>query len=179
VWIICLNPSWQDLFPSSDSSRVSPHRFSTAYSYAVKSPLASIHFAEYYSFLYYSAETWGFHFREAKILDYDDDDADIVRFVIKICDTGSKSYSAWSRLYWRARVTIRTERPEYPENLTDLMAASYDGHHGVVKALLRSGAEIDRKDTMGWTALSRAIEKGHYAIVHASFTSRSEGRLPV
>lgn len=115
----------------------------------------------YYNFLHYSSETWGFHFREASILD---DDADIVHFAMKICDTGSKSYSAWSRFYWGRGLFTTTKTPERPENLTDLMVASYFGHPGIVKALLKSGAEINRTDAMGRTALSWAAEERSWVV---------------
>ncbi|KAH7132738.1 hypothetical protein EDB81DRAFT_845400 [Dactylonectria macrodidyma] len=133
-----------------------------------------------YAFLDYSAKTWGAHFREAGIID----NAAIIPFALRICDPDSKSYTVWFRIYWK---TTRIRTTKY---FTDLMLASYYGHHVVVKVLLEKGDDIDSKDNddttgheaivklllekgadveskgkNGRTPLSWAAEKGHEAIV--------------
>ncbi|KAH7186845.1 hypothetical protein DER44DRAFT_801796 [Fusarium oxysporum] len=50
-----------------------------------------------HTFLDYSAQNWGAHFREADIIDY----ASIIPFALRICDPDSKSYSIWFRIYWK------------------------------------------------------------------------------
>ena len=43
---------------------------------------------------------------------------------------------------------------------TALIIASESGHSGIVKVLLQCGANVDRKNSSGWTALMKASEKG-------------------
>jgi ankyrin repeat protein len=104
----------------------------------------------------YSAETWGTHFREAGFID----DDSIVPFALKICDTGSKSYSVWFRIYWKTPGKMTTKC------FTDLMIGSYYGHYVIVKLLLDKGAEVEAKDSRyGQTPLSLAAENGYEAVV--------------
>jgi ankyrin repeat protein len=46
-----------------------------------------------------------------------------------------------------------------------LLWAAEEGHEAVVKLLLEKGAELEAKDSSGWTALIWAAEKGHEAVV--------------
>ncbi|GKU10748.1 unnamed protein product, partial [Fusarium langsethiae] len=108
-----------------------------------------------HQFLDYSAKAWGAHFRKA---DFRDDDI-VIPSALRICDTGSKSYSVWFRIYWETLGTGTTKR------FTDLMIASYYGHHVIVKLLLDKDAEIDAKDENGRTPLSWAARNGHDAVV--------------
>ncbi|EXK24138.1 hypothetical protein FOMG_19122 [Fusarium oxysporum f. sp. melonis 26406] len=128
-------------------------------------------------FLEYSAETWGAHFRKAGIID----DATIIPFALRICDSGSMSYSVWFRIYWK---TTGRSTTKY---FTDLMLASYYGHRVIVKQLLEKGAEIEAKDSeYGGTPLSWAAGNGHKATVKlllekgAGVESKDEfGRTPL
>ncbi|KAL9561163.1 hypothetical protein ACKAV7_014518 [Fusarium commune] len=114
------------------------------------------HCVDKHSFLDYSAKTWGAHFRKAEFID----DDSIVPFVLGICDTGSKSYSVWFRIYWKTSGRSPTKC------FTDLMIASYYGHRVIVKLLLEKGEEIETKDSKyGQTPLSWAARNGHEAVM--------------
>ncbi|KAL3599795.1 hypothetical protein FPOAC2_04023 [Fusarium poae] len=108
-----------------------------------------------HQFLDYSAKAWGAHFRKA---DFRDDDI-VIPSALRICDTGSKSYSVWFRIYWGTFGTGTTER------FTDLIIASHYGHHVIVKLLLDKDAEIEAKDNGDRTPLSWAARSGREAIV--------------
>ncbi|OKO97966.1 Ankyrin repeat domain-containing protein 50 [Penicillium subrubescens] len=111
---------------------------------------------DYQAFLDYSARTWGAHFREADITG----DAAIIPSALKICDSDSKSYSAWLRIYWETTFT------RIPDNFTNLMLSSHYGHRAVVKLLLENGADIEARDSdYGQTPLLWATESGHEAVV--------------
>jgi ankyrin repeat protein len=117
---------------------------------------AAGHYVDRRPFLDYSAETWGTHFRKAGFID----DATIIPFALRICDSGSKSYSVWFRIYWK---TTGMSTTKY---FTDIMLASYYGHRVIVKLLLEKGAEIESKDDeYGRTPLSWAAKNGHKEIV--------------
>ncbi|KAF4335972.1 ankyrin repeat-containing protein, partial [Fusarium beomiforme] len=114
------------------------------------------HCVDRHPFLDYSAEAWGAHFRKAEFID----DNIVVPFALRICDTGSKSYSVWFRIYWKTSGRSPTEC------FTDLMIASYFGHRVIVKLLLEKGAEIEAKDSKyGQTPLSWAARNGHEAVI--------------
>ncbi|GKU11494.1 unnamed protein product [Fusarium langsethiae] len=109
-----------------------------------------------HQFLDYSAKAWGAHFRKAEFID----DDIVIPSALRICDTGSKSYSVWFRIYWET-LGRRTTKC-----FTDLMIASYYGHYVIVKLLLDNDAEIDAKDSeYGQTPLLWAAENGHDAVV--------------
>ncbi|GKU09852.1 unnamed protein product, partial [Fusarium langsethiae] len=109
-----------------------------------------------HQFLDYSAKAWGAHFRKA---DFRDDDI-VIPSALRICDTGSKSYSVWFRIY--CLTTLDWSLDSY---VTDLMIASHYGHHVIVKLLLNKDAEIEAKDRNGRTPLLLAAWNGHEAIV--------------
>lgn len=108
------------------------------------------------AFLRYSAENWGLHFRQACIAD----NAAILPFAIRICNPDSKSYLTWFNIYWQ-----KTSWRHY-SNFTNLIIASYYGHVAVVKALIKTRADIEARDTKyGGTPLSWAAANGHEDIV--------------
>ncbi|KAK1772870.1 hypothetical protein QBC33DRAFT_522720 [Phialemonium atrogriseum] len=106
------------------------------------------------TFLDYSAENWAAHFREAHF----SDDAAIVRYALRICNTDSKSYSTWFEIY-------RTVYRVYHKHSASLGVAAYFGHEAVVRLLLKEGADFEAKDEDDWTPLSLAARKGHEAAV--------------
>ncbi|KAH6890287.1 ankyrin repeat domain-containing protein [Thelonectria olida] len=108
------------------------------------------------AFLEYSAQNWGTHFREADIVEH----ATITPFTLSICDPASRSYSAWFEVYWKTQF-----RP-FPQDLTNLMAASYYGHRAVVNLLIEKGAHIEAKDmSYGQTPLMWAVEGEHETVI--------------
>ncbi|EXL39950.1 hypothetical protein FOCG_17452 [Fusarium oxysporum f. sp. radicis-lycopersici 26381] len=114
------------------------------------------HSFDRYTFLEYSAQTWGTHFREACVID----GAAIIPFALRICNPDSNSYSAWFGIYWKTTGLMTTKY------FTDLMIASYYGLHVIVKLLLDKDAKIEAKDSEhGQTPLSWAAREGHEAIV--------------
>ncbi|KAK4077918.1 uncharacterized protein Triagg1_3612 [Trichoderma aggressivum f. europaeum] len=129
-----------NLFNSGISARTRAH-WATSY--------------DYKAFLKYSAENWGAHFRQAWVAD----DAAIVPFAKRICDLNSTGYLAWSETYWKTSVMA------IDGNLTDLIIASYYGHHAVVKLLVEEGADIEAKDGDGQTPLLWAAIVGHETVV--------------
>ena len=48
-----------------------------------------------------------------------------------------------------------------------LISAACYGHEAAVRALLEAGADVDKADRRGSTALKLAAEKGHEAVVQA------------
>ncbi|KAL6690214.1 hypothetical protein J3F84DRAFT_405362 [Trichoderma pleuroticola] len=117
------------------------------------------------AFLSYSAENWGAHFREAKIVD----GAAIIPVALKICDPGLKSFSTWYTIY---RQSCKTFCPR--GSPTNLIIASYYGHYAVVRLLLNKGANVEAKDEIGQTPLSWAAENGHEAVVKLLVKRRAD-----
>lgn len=48
---------------------------------------------------------------------------------------------------------------------TALMRAAQEGHHGVVEALVRAGADVNKRNNERMNALMLASQRGHDAIV--------------
>lgn len=113
------------------------------------------HCVDRHPFLDYSAQNWGAHFRKAGFID----DATMIPFVLRICDSGSKSYSVWFRIYWKTTGMITNKY------FTDLILASYYGHRVIVKLFLEKGADVESRDGIGGTPLSWAAGNGHEATV--------------
>ncbi|KAH7228472.1 uncharacterized protein BKA55DRAFT_483902, partial [Fusarium redolens] len=114
------------------------------------------HSFDRYTFLEYSAQTWGTHFREACVIN----GAAIIPLALRICNPDSNSYSAWFGIYWKTTGMMTTKY------FTDLMIASYYGLHAAVKLLLDKDAKIEAKDSEhGQTPLSWAAREGHEAVV--------------
>ncbi|KAL5084943.1 hypothetical protein Trisim1_011297 [Trichoderma cf. simile WF8] len=129
--------------------------FNSILSPTIKSDREAVYLTDQNTFLTYSSENWAAHFFEAQIVD----GAAILPVTLKICDTGSKSFSAWYIIYQRSIHKILIG------NLTDLIIASYHGHSALVKLLIEKGADMEAQDDDGQTPLSRAAENGHEATV--------------
>ncbi|KKO96409.1 ankyrin repeat domain-containing protein, partial [Trichoderma harzianum] len=129
--------------------------FNSSVSLTIEADGKASHSTDSNAFLNYSAENWGAHFREAHIID----SAAIIPVTLRICDPGSKRFSAWFAIYQRSTYESPTR------NLTDLIIASHYGHRAVVKLLVEKGADIDAKDGGGRTPLLWATYNGHKAIV--------------
>ncbi|PSN59028.1 purine and uridine phosphorylase [Corynespora cassiicola Philippines] len=104
----------------------------------------------------YSASFWGLHFREACIKD---DDAAIVSVVLRVSDTDSKAYSAWSTIYWKSQYIYNPRCP------TGLILAAHLGQVVVVKRLLAEGADVKAEDEEYGNALQAASVGGYKDII--------------
>ncbi|EPE08548.1 ankyrin repeat protein [Ophiostoma piceae UAMH 11346] len=102
----------------------------------------------------YSARYWGAHFRDADIAE---DDV-VVLLALRIYDL-DLSYFKWVNIYWHA-----VHDRGAPKNFEGLIAASYFGHHSIVKLLLDRGANAEAEDEDGRTPLLWAAENGHEAV---------------
>ncbi|PSN59255.1 purine and uridine phosphorylase [Corynespora cassiicola Philippines] len=104
----------------------------------------------------YSARFWGLHFRGACIKQ---DDAVIVSIALRVSDTASKAYSAWSTIYWRSQYMTNQR------GFTSIIVAAYLGHWVVVKRLLAEGAYVNAQGGDYGNALQSALARGHKDIV--------------
>lgn len=107
-----------------------------------------------FEYLEYASNFWMSHFRRAQA----QADSNLLDSVLKVCDTTSRRFNAWSRLF-------SLFRPSSPvSTLTgSMMIASYFGHDTIVRLLLLSGDEsINLKDhQFGRSSLSWAVHQGH------------------
>ncbi|OJD15619.1 hypothetical protein AJ78_04139 [Emergomyces pasteurianus Ep9510] len=110
------------------------------------------------AFLDYSAKFWSFHYREARISNYD---ASITSLAWGISDPDSRAYSVWSEIYCDA---LEDSIRKLPENPTALMVASYFGHSDVAQLLMDQNIDLESKDEDGRTSLSWAVMTGHEAV---------------
>ncbi|SCV61255.1 uncharacterized protein FFFS_15824 [Fusarium fujikuroi] len=118
-----------------------------------------------YPFLDYSAKAWGAHVRKAEIID----EASIVPFALGVGCPSPTSYSVWFGIYWRASGGSTTPC------FTNLMIASYYGHHAIVKTLLETGVEVEARDSeYGRTSLSWAAWNGHEGVTKLLIQEGSE-----
>ncbi|KAJ8132161.1 hypothetical protein O1611_g1463 [Lasiodiplodia mahajangana] len=129
-------------------------------------------------FLYYSAQTWADHFREASI----SDDAAIVLSALRISDPTSKSYSVWSKVHKRCRDTL------LEGGHTSLAIAAALGHESVVKQLLnKSQINVNLADKNGRTPLHLAVFHGNEGVVKLLLRDSqinvnladNEGQMPI
>ncbi len=116
------------------------------------------HYKIKYAFLDYSAINWDTHFREGGI----NDDSDIIRIALSICNTSSRSFPCWYQIYCGA-----PSHSYHPKgaSLTDLIFTSYAGLPALVKVLLTTACDINAMDATLRTALSWAARGGHEAPV--------------
>ncbi|KAI9762073.1 MAG: hypothetical protein M1840_001482 [Geoglossum simile] len=114
-------------------------------------------YTEEHDFLFYSANNWASHVREAKI-----QEETMIPIALKVCDTQSPRFLTWFYVYW---VTAHHQK-RYPQDLTGLMVGSYLGLEVIVKLLLEKPVDVDLKDIRyDRTPLSWAVWNGHEAVV--------------
>ena len=115
-----------------------------------------------YTFLEYSAKNWSTHYRKACL----GADADILSHTLNICNPGSKSYSAWIRIY---RTAQRSPSPGGPRPFISLIIASHLGLDSVVNALLEKAVDFEsineRDEDWKRSALSWAAANDNQTIV--------------
>ncbi|KAK6505067.1 hypothetical protein TWF481_006990 [Arthrobotrys musiformis] len=122
-----------------------------------------------YVFLDYSAKHWTIHLHESKAKldptapEYRSNESE-TKSILKLCDTSSKRYLTWFRVYWA------TTKSDFPKGFTTLMLASYFGLITAILNLLERDidGEIDldsEDETYGRTALSWAAENGFDYVV--------------
>ncbi|PKY05440.1 GDPD-domain-containing protein [Aspergillus campestris IBT 28561] len=61
-------------------------------------------------------------------------------------------------------ISLNLNTPEPVHGWTPLFVACVEGHHAVVRLLLRAGAKQDIRDQLGWTAKEHAALRGHLEI---------------
>ncbi|MCJ1384636.1 hypothetical protein MMC17_007754, partial [Xylographa soralifera] len=115
-------------------------------------------YKEDYIFLSYAAQYWAAHFTQAKNLP----SSTLIRTVAdKVCDTLSRSFSIWFRVYFEAN-----NYTDMPFGMTNILVGAMFGHVAVVSLLLEGeDVQVDSKDNYGQTPLSWAAEEGHEAVV--------------
>ncbi|KAM3075825.1 hypothetical protein ACMFMG_007950 [Clarireedia jacksonii] len=117
----------------------------------------------------YAAHNWGHHAREASTL-YDG----ILKFLQKDAQVEASSQALIARKTW----TGHTEYSQaFPKQMTGLHLAAYFGVPAIARLLLRQGADIKTKDSLGRTPLSYAAEKGHEAVVRLLLENGAEPEI--
>ncbi|KAI1352971.1 hypothetical protein F5Y01DRAFT_303644 [Xylaria sp. FL0043] len=112
-----------------------------------------------YSFLDYSASNWHVHFREARI----SEGADILPFVFRIINPGSRSRRTWFRMYWEDDKWLGPDT--CLETMSSLSLSSYFGHEVLIRQLVHEkSADLEDGD-LGQTPLLLAASGGHAEVV--------------
>ncbi|KAJ5371988.1 hypothetical protein N7517_003994 [Penicillium concentricum] len=111
-----------------------------------------------FEFLGYAASFWTAHFREAQKQATEE----LLQLVLQVCNTSSRRFNIWSRLYMMADPSTAIQR-----FTNTMMVASYLGHDTVVDQLLKkSESDIDSKDIdHGRTPIAWAAQQGHMSVV--------------
>jgi ankyrin repeat protein len=113
-------------------------------------------YVEDHIFLDYSAKHWAAHLRELQVGIQDA----MTESILKICDTRSRRWPTWFRVYWTSTDT------DFPSGFTILMVASYFGLGTVVRHLLKTDVDLDSRDsTYERSALSWAAGNGFDVVV--------------
>lgn len=131
-----------------------------------------------FEFLGYASNFWTTHFRKAQKQAADE----LVELVLEVCNTKSRRFHIWSRLYL-------ISGPSIPKFINSMMVASYFGHDTVVEQLLmESEVDIDSKDNeYGRTSLTWAVQQRHISVVKVLFgtgkadvnSKDNKGRTPL
>lgn len=110
------------------------------------------------SFLSYAAEFWPTHFQNAKLKS----DSSMLELALSVCDTRSKKFRRWFRVYSRDKHFDYNNHPD----TNSLIFASYLGLEALLKLLLdKKEVELNCKNIRDRTPLSRAAAEGHIKAV--------------
>ncbi|KAJ5972573.1 uncharacterized protein N7479_002491 [Penicillium vulpinum] len=155
-WKNSLHPVQSELILAT--SCIVPLTFSDFDDYQTPNEVSLGELLSGFEFLGYAASFWMAHFREAQQQATDE----LVQLVLQICNTSSRRFNTWSRLYAMTDPSTAILR-----FTTTMMLASYLGHNTVVDQLLKdSEADIDSKDNdHNRTPLAWAAKQGHISVV--------------
>lgn len=125
-----------------------------------KSPERVRRYLEKHYFLDYTATNWALHFRKVQSVAT----SIVVESVLNICNTHSKRFQTWFRIFARSEDLFRyfafDRFPEY----TSLHVASFCGWDTIVSLLLEKGMDINARSSSNETSLMLAISRGHDAV---------------
>jgi ankyrin repeat protein len=155
-WKHSLDPVQSELILAT--SCIVPLMFSDFDEYRMPDDVSLGELLSGFEFLGYAASFWTAHFREAQKQATDE----LLQLVLQVCNTSSRRFNTWSRLYEMADSSTLI-----PRFTNTMMVASYLGHDTVVEQLLKeSEADVDSKDNdHGRTSLAWAAQQGHISVV--------------
>ncbi|KAL9616879.1 MAG: hypothetical protein Q9160_008301 [Pyrenula sp. 1 TL-2023] len=126
-------------------------------------PCDYVHYIDQDSFLLYAARQWPTHLRETRI----EGQSSLYTLVSELCAVTLK-HSAWFKWWWGENRRLDDKDWKIaPEGLTTLMVASMLGIESLVKFELREGAQLESRDSDGFSALSWAVWFDHASTARA------------
>ncbi|KAJ5153991.1 uncharacterized protein N7500_009430 [Penicillium coprophilum] len=155
-WKHSLHPVQSELILAT--SCIVPLTFSDFDDYGMPDEVSLRELLSNFEFLGYAAVFWMAHFREAQKQATEE----LLQLVLQICNTSSRRFKTWSRLYAMADPSTAIRR-----FTNTMIVASYLGHDTIVNQLLNeSEPDIDSKDLdHGRTPIAWAAQQGHMSVV--------------